>query len=124
MRLTPRAMLAIGELYRNGGRAGGRQVVPQWWVDSSFVVRTYSPFNGHGYGWGWWTRDAAGHRVNFAWGYGGQLIFIIPSLRATVVMTSDAEARREWGHLDALHDLLDSYVIPALESEMRNGEGE
>ena len=118
MRLTPRAMLAIGELYRNRGRVGRRQVVPAWWVDSSFVVRTYSPFNGHGYGWGWWAREGAGHRVSFAWGYGGQLIFIIPALRATVVMTSDADARREWGHLDALHDLLDSYVIPELESEM------
>jgi hypothetical protein len=30
-------------------------------------------------------------------------------------MTSDAEGRREGGHLDALHDLLDSYVIPVLE---------
>ena len=116
MRLTPRAMVAIGELYRNGGRVGRRQVVPEWWVDSSFVVRTHSPFNGHGYGWGWWTRDAADYRVNFAWGYGGQFIFIVPALRATVVMTSDAEGRREWGHLDALHELLDTYVIPVLES--------
>lgn len=116
MRLTPRAMVAVGELYRNGGRVRGRQVLPEWWVDSSFVVRTHSPFNGHGYGWGWWTRDAADYRVNFAWGYGGQFIFIIPALRATVVMTSDAEGRREWGHLDALHDLLDSHVIPVLEA--------
>ena len=115
MRLTPRAMVAIGELYRNGGRAGRRQVLPEWWVDTSFVVRTHSPFNGHGYGWGWWTRSAVDYRVNFAWGYGGQFIFIIPALRATVVMTSDAEGGREWGHLDALHDLIDAYVIPVLE---------
>jgi len=115
MRLTPRAMVAIGELYRNRGRAGQRQIVPAWWVDSSFVVRTYSPFNGHGYGWGWWTRDAADYRVNFAWGYGGQFIFIVPALRATVVMTSDAEGRRE-GYLDALHEVLDTYVIPVLEN--------
>jgi CubicO group peptidase (beta-lactamase class C family) len=122
MRLTPRAMVAIGELYRNGGRVGRRQVVPAWWVDSSFVVRAYSPFNGHGYGWGWWTRDAGDYRVHFAWGYGGQFIFIVPALSATVVMTSDPDGRREWGHLDALHDLLDSYVIPAIEREIRNKE--
>jgi hypothetical protein len=30
-------------------------------------------------------------------------------------MTSDAEARREWGHVDALHELLDVYVIPGPE---------
>jgi CubicO group peptidase (beta-lactamase class C family) len=115
MRLTPRAMLAIGELYRNRGRVGRRQLVPEWWVDSSFVVRAYSPFNGHGYGWGWWGRDAGEYRVHFAWGYGGQFIFIVPALRATVVTTSDAEARREWGHVDAVHELLDVHVIPALE---------
>ena len=119
MRLTPRAMIAVGELYRNRGRVGNRQVVPAWWVDSSFVVRAYSPFNGHGYGWGWWARDAGAYRVHFAWGYGGQLIFIVPALQATVVMTSDPEGRREWGHLDALHDLLDRYVIPELERRGR-----
>jgi CubicO group peptidase (beta-lactamase class C family) len=117
MRLTPRAMVAIGELYRNRGRVGSRQVVPAWWVDSSLVVRTYSPFNGHGYGWGWWSRDAGAYRVHFAWGYGGQLIFIVPALQATVVMTSDPEGRREWGHLDALHELLDAYVIPVLKAQ-------
>ena len=117
MRLTPRAMLAIGELYRNRGRVGRRQIVPDWWVDASFLVRAYSPFNGHGYGWGWWSREAGDYRVHFAWGYGGQFIFIVPAIRATVVMTSDAEARREWGHVDALHELLDRYVIPALKKD-------
>lgn len=114
MRLTPRAMIAIGELYRNRGKVGKRQIVPAWWVDSSFVVRTFSPWNGHGYGWGWWGRPAGEYRVHFAWGYGGQFIFIVPELRATVVMTSTANGPREWGHLDALHELLDQYVIPAL----------
>jgi CubicO group peptidase (beta-lactamase class C family) len=117
MRLTPRAMVAVGELYRNRGRAGRRQIVPAWWVDSSLVVRAYSPFNGHGYGWGWWTRAAGEHSVHFAWGYGGQFIFIVPALRATVVMTSDPDARREWGHVDALHELLDRFVIPALSAD-------
>jgi CubicO group peptidase (beta-lactamase class C family) len=36
MLMTPRHMLAFGELYLNGGRAGGRQVVPQQWVAKSW----------------------------------------------------------------------------------------
>lgn len=32
MRLSPRAMVWFGELYRNGGARDGRQVVPQEWV--------------------------------------------------------------------------------------------
>jgi CubicO group peptidase (beta-lactamase class C family) len=97
----------------------GGPSVPEWWIDSSFTVCAYSPFNGHGYGWGWWGRNAGEYLAHFAWGYGGQFIFIVPALRATVVMTSDAEARREWGHVDALHELLDVYVIPGLEKQGR-----
>ena len=115
MYLTPRAMLAFGNLYLRGGRtADGRQVVPKAWIDSSFVVRTHSGWSGNDYGYGWWIRDAAGHRVYYAWGYGGQFIFIVPSLGLTVVATSDAEARsREHDHLAAVYDLLERYIVPA-----------
>ena len=37
MLMTPRQMLAFGELYLNGGRVGGRQIVPEAFVDG--VVR-------------------------------------------------------------------------------------
>lgn len=42
MRLTPRQMLAFGELYLNRGRANGRQVVPAEWVDASLAPHTRS----------------------------------------------------------------------------------
>ena len=72
MYLTPRQMLAFGQLWLNGGLHQGRQVVPAEWVRESVRRRTTSPFNGHGYGLGWWTREAGGRDVHFAWGYGGQ----------------------------------------------------
>jgi CubicO group peptidase (beta-lactamase class C family) len=88
--------------------------VPAWWVDSSFVPRTRSGWSGNEYGYGWWTRQLAGHAVRFAWGYGGQFIFIVPDLRITVVTTSDPEERsREGDHLDAIYDLVERYIIPA-----------
>ena len=34
MLMTPRQLLAFGELYRNRGRVNGRQVVPEAWVDA------------------------------------------------------------------------------------------
>ena len=110
MYLTPREMLKFGELYLNKGMARSRQIIPPDWVDSSWVARTVSPFNGHRYGYGWWQRTANGRDVNFAWGYGGQYIFVVPDLDAVIVMTSDSQSAREWGHNRELHSLLESIV--------------
>ncbi|MQW90278.1 serine hydrolase domain-containing protein [Sinorhizobium saheli] len=108
MAMSARSLLAFGELYRNRGRtADGRQVVPADWVDLSFQVRTASRFTGDGYGYGWFTRRIGGEDVHYAWGYGGQMLYIVPSRQLTVVMTSDESgpsARN--GYRDALHAVL------------------
>jgi CubicO group peptidase (beta-lactamase class C family) len=114
MYLTPRDMLKLGALYLNGGRVGTRQVVPKAWIDSSFVARTISPYNGNRYGYGWWSRTAHGFDIRYAWGYGGQFIFLVPQLQLVVVATSDPNASRYWGHTDALHALLENEIIPAV----------
>jgi CubicO group peptidase (beta-lactamase class C family) len=113
MYLTPRDMLKIGTLFLNGGAVKGRQVVPRAWVDSSFVTRTTSRFNGNQYGYGWWTRNAQGFDVRYAWGYGGQFIFIVPELELVVVATSDAESSRDGRHTWALHRLFEDEIVPA-----------
>jgi CubicO group peptidase (beta-lactamase class C family) len=125
MRMTPREMLAFGRMYLNGGRVAAgapgmfRQVLPKTWIDSSWVARTRSSWSGHEYGYGWWIRSAwspsGRHAVYYAWGYGGQFIFVVPSLDLVVVATSDAETRsREQGHLEAVHSLLDQEIVPAV----------
>ncbi len=115
MYLTPRAMLAFGNLYlRHGRSADGKQIVPAAWVDSSFVTRTRSGWSGMEYGYGWWSRPMAGHDVRLAWGYGGQFIFVVPTLDLTIVTTSDPNpARRGDDHLDAIYELVEQYLIPA-----------
>jgi CubicO group peptidase (beta-lactamase class C family) len=117
MRLSPRAMTAIGELYRNDGVHNGVRVLPENWVQTSWRGRGRSRWSGNPYGYGWWLRRSGGREINFAWGYGGQMIFVVPALRLTVVMTSDPEptATRD-GHVDALHRLLDEGFIPAAET--------
>jgi CubicO group peptidase (beta-lactamase class C family) len=114
MFLRPRDMLKIGTLYLNRGRWGERQVIPAAWIDSSYAERTSSPWNGNRYGYGWWTRTAHGHAVRFAWGYGGQFIFVVPTLELVVVVTSDAESRREGDHNRAVHRLLEWEIMPAV----------
>jgi CubicO group peptidase (beta-lactamase class C family) len=90
MLLTPRQMLAFGELYLHRGRAGDRQVVPAAWVEASLIPRTRSNISGQEYGYSWWSREMAGVRAFFAWGFGGQFIFVVPALDLTIVSTSAA----------------------------------
>jgi CubicO group peptidase (beta-lactamase class C family) len=118
MLLTPRQMLAFGELYLNRGRANGRQIVPEAWVDASLTRRTVSRRQADRfYGYGWWSRTLAGHPVYYAWGYGGQFIFIVPSLRVTIVTTSSTaggDERRD--HRDSIYDLVEQIIIPRVEA--------
>ena len=112
MLMTPRQMLAFGQLYLDRGRAKGRQVVPESWIDRSFVTRARSFWSGQEYGYGWWMRELAGHRAYFAWGFGGQYIFVIPSLDLVVVTTSSstaAEDRRS--HRRNVFDLVEYLVV-------------
>ena len=100
MLMTPRQMVAVGELYLNRGRVGGRQVVPASWVDASCTPRGRSRFNpDQTYGYGWWMRDFAGRPACFAWGYGGQYIMIFRDLDLVVVTTSStavSDDRRDY----------------------------
>lgn len=115
MAMTPRSLLSFGELYRRGGRtADGRTVVPEPWIATSFQPRTASRFTGDGYGYGWFTRAMDGHAVRYAWGYGGQMLYIMPDLALTVVMTSDdSRPSARTGHRDQLHALLGRIVATA-----------
>lgn len=108
MAMSARSLLAFGELYRNGGKTGqGRQVISQSWIDQSWTQRTNSRFSGDAYGYGWFMRRIGEEDVKFGWGYGGQMVYVVPSLGMTVVMTSNESgpsARN--GYRDQLHDLL------------------
>jgi len=116
MRLSPRALLAFGELYRNDGIAHGARILPEGWVETSWERRGTSRFTGDRHGYGWWIRRVSGHDVFYAWGYGGQMVFVVPDLRLTVVMTSDpSPVEQRDGHVQALHRLMAEGFIPAAE---------
>ena len=113
MLMSPRAMARFGELYRQGGVVDGQRVLAASWIERSWAPRAVSPWSGGRYGYGWFVGAAGGHPVHFAWGYGGQMIYIVPTLALTVVMTSDPSASRDGGHIDALHALLSEGIVPA-----------
>lgn len=114
MAVSPRDLLKFGELYRNRGTLEGMRILPETWVDASWTPVTESFFTGHGYGYGWFSTDLAGQRVNYAWGHGGQMLYVVPGAGLTVVMTSDTNGyQRGSGYVEKLHAILGEVIIPA-----------
>jgi CubicO group peptidase (beta-lactamase class C family) len=116
MHLTPRGMLAFGQLYLNGGRLAGKQVVSETWIKESLKPRTRSSWSGREYGYGWWIDTLGGHPTYYAWGHGGQFIFVVPTLKlvvATTSLPSPGHGRRE--HQHAIYDLMNQDIVPAAE---------
>jgi CubicO group peptidase (beta-lactamase class C family) len=114
MRLRPKDLLAIGQLYLDGGRYGGRQLVPEEWISAAWQPHSASRWNRNNYGYLWWSRELGGERVYYGWGYGGQFLYVVPQLEAAIVLTSTLDGRRDRGHNRDVHRLVGRYVIPAL----------
>ncbi|EJM98699.1 serine hydrolase [Phyllobacterium sp. YR531] len=118
MELSPRAMLTFGKMFLDEGRSGNRQIVPAAWIAESWKPRTSSPFTGDSYGLGWfisYTPD--GKPFYYAWGYGGQMIYVVPHAAVVAVMTSNTAAPSgRSGYVRQLHNLLATQIVPAAEA--------
>ena len=116
MSMTPRDMLAIGEMYLNCGRVGTTQIVSEEWVHTSIMphaTRTRSPDRAYGYGW--WVRDLYGYDAFYAWGYGGQFIYVVPGLRLVTVMTSSPNPGAGLrAHRRSLYRLMEEEIVPTV----------
>ena len=114
MLFTPRQMLAFGQLYLDRGRAGETEIVPAPWVDKSVVTRTRSRRSIRGYGYSWWVRHVGTRKIFYAWGYGGQFIFVVPDLELVVVTTSSVDPRgRTSDHNRRIYEIVEEMIVPA-----------
>ncbi len=102
--MTPREMAAFGLLHLQAGQWNGKSI-----VSAGFVSAAASP-HFPDYGYLWWRLAAAGHEVQTAWGYGGQLIYLIADLDLVVVMTTNTQG--DDPDFDG-RDVLADYVVPA-----------
>lgn len=109
MAMTPRAMLKIALLMRDGGRFDGTQVIGEGWIRDSLVARTQSPYSGLDYGYGWFL-SRSGYAI--ARGYGGQIIAANSGAGLAVAITSDPNSpARSAGHFGDLMALLDGPIL-------------
>ena len=119
MAMTPLDLVQVGELYRNGGMVGGARVLSTDWIEASWTPRTRSFWSGHDYGYGWFLARAGGHRIAYGRGYGGQMLYVVPSLGLTVVVTSDpTRPARSDGHVGDLNAMLAETILPAADARL------
>jgi CubicO group peptidase (beta-lactamase class C family) len=93
IQLRGRDLLKLGQLYLQRGWSGGRSVVPESWVDETarpqFGWRNdYGAQKSVTYGMLWWVSDASPASF-FAWGYGGQFVYVVPGRDLVVVATTN-----------------------------------
>ena len=118
--MVPRDMARFGELYRTRGTASLRQIVPRSWIDrtTAEVVPPGWIDGDLAYG-GWWWRKTIGGQTDlyYAWGYGGQFVFVFPQLALTVVTTSrwNVTGAESSTHSYLVFDFLEDFLLPAIQ---------
>ena len=114
--LSGRDLLRYGQLVLQRGRSGSHQVVPEQWVAAmtspQFSWReTDGPQHGVTYGRLWWTADGPPVAAEFAWGYGGQFVYVVPSLDLVVVATTAWQGLTQGAQSAAVTDSTWSVIV-------------
>jgi CubicO group peptidase (beta-lactamase class C family) len=101
LHFSARDAAKFGLLYLNDGEYEGKQIIPADWVHSSlqrysedinatggFPANWGLSISDIGYGYQWWSAKAGDHRLDFAWGHGGQFIVLEDDIDMVIVLTS------------------------------------
>jgi CubicO group peptidase (beta-lactamase class C family) len=123
-RFRSRDLAKLGQLYLDGGRWQGRQVVPEAWVKASTAAHVQAS-DTDTYGYLWWRRDfKAGGRTFPAFymsGNGGNKVVVVPSAKLVAVITSTFYNSR--GMHQQTDKLLTDYILSALPPSPASSEG-
>lgn len=115
LRMLPRDVAKIGQLVLNHGIWNGQQVVPAAWIADAIAPHIQGE-QLYFYGYQFWLGRsfARGHEIDWAAGvgYGGQRLFIVPSLDLVVLVHAGMYDSRLQSV--APLEILDRYVLPAV----------
>jgi CubicO group peptidase (beta-lactamase class C family) len=118
--LRPRDLARLGQLLLQEGRSGTQRILRETWVEMTTQPAfdwssQFGPIGDLGYGYLWWIDRDRG--AFFAWGYGGQFVYVVPSRALVVVATT------EWRYLSqdggatpleaAVLDIIVNGIVPA-----------
>ena len=93
LKLRPADLARIGQLYLDEGRWDGTQLVPASWVRESTEAQVEATGAGEAYGFMWWVTEVDGDPAYVAWGYGGQMIEVVPDRELVVVLATALDER-------------------------------
>lgn len=113
--MTARDLARIGFLYLNHGCYSGNSIICSEWVEMATNDQLSALDTDYGYLW--WIMNAGGHKVPYAYGYGGQMIYVIYDLDLVVVFTANPNVNAQTAqNTRSLEDnILISYIIPAVQ---------
>jgi len=87
LRLHPRDMARIGQLFLNEGNWNGVKVVSKAWVQEATEKLVVVDTEGTGYGYQWWVLSGVFEGLYEALGDGGQAIIVWPAKGVVAVLT-------------------------------------
>lgn len=116
LKMAPSDLSRLGQLYLDGGRRDGRQVVPANWVAQATTAQVATGGRGfafsEGYGYQWWVTRERGRAAYAAVGFGGQLVEVVPDLRLVVTVATEVSGfTLRWEHL---RGLVSDAILPAV----------
>ena len=120
--LRPVDLARLGQLMLQEGWSGSRPVLPSVWVREATRPRfawttDVGPVQSATYGYLWWVdldRDAY-----FAWGFGGQFVYVHPGEQLVVVATTNWRGVRADGGPGSLEDAVMGIVIEGVLGAVR-----
>ena len=106
-----------GQLYKNGGRWNGQQLISRAWVDKTFTKQIALPSGGDDfYGYLFWntTFNVGGkrHEAFFATGNGGNKIYVFRNQPLVIVITATAFGK--WFMHTQVSSMMERYILPAV----------
>jgi len=116
LRLSSRDLLKIAQLYLDGGRSQGRQLVDEAWVRNSTRPHARIDENTE-YGYLWWLKSfqsgGKSYPAFYMSGNGGNKIVVVPQLDLAAVITSTNYGTR--GMHEQTEKILTDYILASVE---------
>ena len=100
LNVTTRDYARFGQMFLNGGRWNGKQIVPQEWVTASTLPTAPTVHNHVGYGYQWWVPAGAVEGEFMARGIYGQYIYVNRPLGVVIATTAADRKFRDPGVAD------------------------
>ncbi|RYZ54030.1 MAG: class C beta-lactamase-related serine hydrolase, partial [Sphingobacteriales bacterium] len=113
LKMLPRDLARIGQLYLNKGRWKGKQIVSESWIERS--LQPYLSDSRYGYHWVSRSYVHNGKEIPcyLASGFGGQGVYLFPSLSMVLVFSQHTYKDMEEGEAET-EKIIKEYILKAV----------